>query len=94
MAFFRKRDKDKPKRDPANRPLFRRKKFCRFSAEGVKEIDYKDAEMLKEFINDNGKIIPARITGTSATYQRQLNRAIRRARYLSLLPYTDLHRSH
>ena len=71
--------------------LFRRRKFCRFTAEGVKEIDYKDIGVLKEFINENGKIIPARITGTKARYQRQLSVAIKRARFLALLPYTDLH---
>ena len=71
--------------------LFRRRKFCRFTAEGVKEIDYKDIGVLKEFINENGKIIPARITGTKARYQRQLSVAIQRARFLALLPYTDLH---
>ena len=71
--------------------LFRRKRFCRFTAEGVKEIDYKDIAVLKEFINENGKIIPARITGTKARYQRQLSVAIERARFLALLPYTDLH---
>jgi small subunit ribosomal protein S18 len=74
-----------------SRALFRRRKFCRFTAEGVKRIDYKDIDVLKEFINENGKIIPARITGTSAKYQRQLSVAIQRARYLALLPYTDLH---
>jgi small subunit ribosomal protein S18 len=71
--------------------LFRRRRFCRFTAEKVKEIDYKDIGVLKEFINENGKIIPARITGTKARYQRQLSVAIQRARYLALLPYTDLH---
>jgi small subunit ribosomal protein S18 len=71
--------------------LFRRKKFCRFTADGTKEIDYKDIGILKEFINENGKIIPARITGTKARYQRQLGIAIQRARFLALLPYTDLH---
>jgi small subunit ribosomal protein S18 len=71
--------------------LFRRRKFCRFTAEGVKEIDYKDIETLKDFISDTGKIIPARITGTKARYQRQLSVAIKRARFLALLPYTDLH---
>ena len=69
----------------------RRKKFCRFTAEGVKQIDYKDIAVLKEFINENGRIIPARITGTKARYQRQLSVAINRARFLALLPYTDLH---
>ena len=71
--------------------LFRRKKFCRFTAEGVKQIDYKDIALLKEFNNENGRIIPARITGTKARYQRQLSVAINRARFLALLPYTDLH---
>ena len=69
----------------------RRKKFCRFTAEGVKQIDYKDIDVLKDFIQENGKIMPARITGTKARYQRQLSTAIKRARFLALLPYTDLH---
>ena len=71
--------------------LFRRRKFCRFTAEGIKEIDYKDVGLLKDFINENGKIIPARITGTKARYQRQLSVAIKRARFLALMPYTDVH---
>ncbi len=71
--------------------LFRRRKFCRFTAEGIKWVDYKDIGILKDFINENGKIIPARITGTKARYQRQLSVAIARARFLALLPYTDLH---
>ncbi|GGP18635.1 MULTISPECIES: 30S ribosomal protein S18 [Silvimonas] len=74
-----------------SRHLFKRKKFCRFTAEGIKEIDYKDIALLKDFIAENGKIIPARITGTKAKYQRQLSAAIKRARLLALLPYTDLH---
>lgn len=68
-----------------------RRRNCRFTAEGVKEIDYKDLEALKAYINDIGKIVPARITGTSAFYQRQLATAIKRARFLALLPYTDQH---
>ena len=71
--------------------LFKRRKFCRFTAEKIKEVDYKDIAVLKDFINENGKIIPARITGTKARYQRQLSVAINRARFLALLPYTDLH---
>ena len=71
--------------------LFRRRKFCRFTADGTKQIDYKDIAVLKEFINENGRIIPARITGTKARYQRQLSVAINRARFLALLPYTALH---
>jgi small subunit ribosomal protein S18 len=72
--------------------FFRRRKFCRFSAEGAAEIDYKDIATLKNYITESGKIVPSRITGTSAKYQRQLASAIKRARYLALLPYTDLHK--
>jgi small subunit ribosomal protein S18 len=82
--------KDGKKRERGN-ALFKRRKFCRFTAEGVKEIDYKDIDVLKDFIQENGKIMPARITGTKSRYQRQLGTAIKRARYLALLPYTDLH---
>ncbi|MBI3776387.1 MAG: 30S ribosomal protein S18 [Gammaproteobacteria bacterium] len=71
--------------------FFRRKRFCRFTAEGIKQIDYKDIALLKGFISENGKIVPSRITGTKARYQRQLSVAIKRARFLSLLPYTDQH---
>jgi small subunit ribosomal protein S18 len=71
--------------------FFRRKKFCRFTAEGVKEIDYKDIVTLKNYITETGKIVPSRITGTKARYQRQLATAIKRARYLALLPYCDHH---
>ena len=80
------------KRDGNNMArYFRRKKFCRFTAEGIKEVDYKDVEILKDFINENGRIIPARITGTKTHFQRQLSVAIKRARFLALMPYTDLH---
>jgi small subunit ribosomal protein S18 len=72
--------------------FFRRRKFCRFTAEGVSEIDYKDIATLKNYITESGKIVPSRITGTNAKYQRQLGRAIKRARYLALIPYTDLHK--
>jgi small subunit ribosomal protein S18 len=72
--------------------FFRRRKFCRFSAEGVAEIDYKDITMLKNYVTESGKIVPSRITGTSAKYQRQLATAIKRARFLALLPYTDSHK--
>jgi len=71
--------------------FFRRKKFCRFTAEGVVEIDYKDLNTLRQYISETGKIVPSRITGTRAHYQRQLQLAIRRARFLALLPYTDQH---
>ncbi|MCU7938072.1 MAG: 30S ribosomal protein S18 [gamma proteobacterium symbiont of Bathyaustriella thionipta] len=70
---------------------FRRRKYCRFTAEGISEIDYKDLATLKNYVMENGKIVPSRITGTSAKYQRQLSTAIKRARYLALLPYTDSH---
>ena len=83
-----KKDKDKKR---GSKQLFRRRKFCRFTAEKIKRIDYKDIDLLKDFINENGKIIPARITGTKARYQRQLSDAIKRARFLALLPFTDLH---
>ena len=71
--------------------FFRRRKFCRFTAEGVKQIDYKDLDTLKAYITETGKIVPSRITGTQARYQRQLSTAIKRARYLALLPYSDSH---
>lgn len=71
--------------------FFRRRKFCRFTAEGVVEIDYKDVDTLKSYITETGKIVPSRITGTQARYQRQLGTAIKRARYLALLPYSDRH---
>lgn len=73
--------------------FFRRKKFCRFTAEGIKQIDYKDLGTLRSYITETGKIVPSRITGTSAKYQRQLSTAIKRARYLALLPYSDSHRN-
>ena len=88
---------DKPRRSGpgggagGNRSFSRRRKFCRFTAEGVKQIDYKDLATLKQYITETGKIVPSRITGTKAFYQRQLSSAIKRARYLALLPYTDLH---
>lgn len=70
---------------------FRRRKFCKFTAEGIKEIDYKDLETLRAYVTETGKIVPSRITGTRSFYQRQLAIAIKRARYLGLLPYTDQH---
>lgn len=70
---------------------FRRRKFCAFKAQNVKKIDYKDLDTLKEYITESGRIVPSRITGTSAKYQRQLTAAIKLARYLALLPYCDTH---
>ena len=71
--------------------FFRRKKFCRFTAEKVTEIDYKDLNTLRQYITETGKIVPSRITGTKARYQRMLTQAVLRARFLALLPYTDGH---
>ena len=71
--------------------FFRRRKYCRFTAEGFEEIDYKDLATLKQYVGETGKIVPSRITGTKARFQRQLATAIKRARYLALLPYTDNH---
>ena len=71
--------------------FFRRRRYCRFTAEGVERIDYKDLATLKGYITETGKIVPSRVTGTSARYQRQLALAVKRARFLALLPYTDQH---
>ena len=68
---------------------FRRKRYCRFTAEGITYADYKDLELLKSYVSESGKIVPARITGTKAKYQRQLTTAIKQARYLAMLPYSD-----
>jgi small subunit ribosomal protein S18 len=70
---------------------FRRRRFCPLTADDVKEIDYKDLETLRNYVTETGKIVPSRITGTKANYQRQLATAIKRARFLALLPYTDKH---
>jgi len=70
---------------------FRRKRFCKFTAEGVEEIDYKDLNTLQNYITETGKIVPSRVSGTNAIYQRQLATAIKRARFLALLPYADTH---
>ena len=91
MAFKPKGKTNLKRKDDKNRNLFKRRKFCRFTAEKIEEVDYKDVEILKDFITENAKIMPARITGTRTGYQRQLSTAIKRARFLALLPYTDLH---
>lgn len=85
---FKKKD---DKKNSSSRQLFKRRKFCRFTAEKIAEVDYKDINILKEFIAENGKLIPARITGTKTRFQRQLSVAVKRARFLALMPYTDLH---
>src|SRR5690606_26340391 len=71
--------------------FFRRRKYCKFTVEGVKEIDYKDLNTLRQNLTENGKIVPSRITGTKSRYQRQLATAVKRARFLALIPYTDNH---
>ena len=91
------RGKGKGKGKPGGRrgnqqnALFKRRRFCRFTAEKVEQIDYKDIDTLRDFLSEQGKIIPARLTGTKAHYQRQLDTAIKRARFLALLPYSDNH---
>ena len=72
--------------------FFRRRKYCRFTAEGIDQIDYKDLATLKGYVTETGKIVPSRITGTKAKYQRQLSTAVKRARFLALLPYSDAHK--
>lgn len=71
---------------------FRRRKFCKFTADQSAEIDYKDTYTLKSYITETGKIVPSRITGTSSRYQRMLALAIKRARFLALLPFCDHHK--
>jgi len=85
--------KDRKPRRNQQSLLFKRKRFCRFTVAGVEEIDYKDVDTLRDFIGDNGKITPARLTGTRAYFQRQLSTAIKRARFLALVPYTDQHKA-
>ena len=69
----------------------RRRRYCRFTAEGIREIDYKDLNTLRQYLTENGKIVPSRVTGTKSKYQRQLATAVKRARFLALIPYTDNH---
>jgi small subunit ribosomal protein S18 len=71
----------------ARRPFFRRRKSCPFSGEGAPKIDYKDVRLLSRFISERGKIVPSRITAVSAKRQRELARAVKRSRFLGLLPY-------
>ncbi|MCQ2050659.1 MAG: 30S ribosomal protein S18 [Bacteroidaceae bacterium] len=69
----------------------KKKKYCRFKKSGIKYIDFKDPEFLKRFLNEQGKLLPRRITGTSLKYQRRVSQAVKRARHLALLPYvTDM----
>ena len=86
-----RRQKMKPKRSGGNRPS-RKRRFCKFTAEGYTESDYKDLATSKPYMSETGKIIPSRNTGTKARFQRQLATAIKRARFLALLPYADSHK--
>lgn len=70
--------------------FYKRKKFCRFSSDDT-GVDYKDIDTLKYYITETGKIVPSRVTGTGAKYQRQIQKAVKRARFIALLPYTDRH---
>jgi len=72
--------------EPVNRQE-NKKKYCRFKKHGIKYVDYKDPNFLLKFVNDQGKILPRRITGTSAKFQRKVTQAVKRARHLALLPY-------
>ena len=69
------------------RPFFRRRKSCPFSGDGAPKIDYKDVKLLQRYVSERGKIVPSRITAVSAKKQRELARAIKRARFMALLPY-------
>ena len=73
--------------DGARRPFFRRKKTCPFSGDNAPKIDYKDVKLLQRFISERGKIVPSRITAVSTKKQRELAQAIKRSRFLGLLPY-------
>lgn len=74
--------------EPVNREQ-RKNKYCRFKKSGIKYIDYKDGNFLLKFVNDQGKILPGRITGTSAKYQKKVTKAVKRARHLAILPYAS-----
>jgi small subunit ribosomal protein S18 len=72
---------------PLNIETNKLKKYCRFKKSGIKYIDYKDADFLLKFVNEQGKILPRRLTGTSLKYQRKVSVAVKRARHLALMPY-------
>ena len=83
--FFKKKDDKNVKKRGSG--MFKRRKFCRFSAEKMEYIDYKDADFLLKFVNEQGKLLPRRITGTSTKFQKKVAQAVKRARHLSLMPY-------
>ena len=82
-----KKDKDKDKQQGQRRPMFRRRKVCKFCADKIDDINYKDAKLLGPFVPERGKILPRRISGTCARHQRKLQTAIKRARQIALIPY-------
>ena len=82
-----KKDGDIRYLTPLNIETNKTKKYCRFKKSGIKYIDYKDADFLLKFVNEQGKILPRRITGTSAKYQKRVNKAIKRARHIAIMPY-------
>ncbi len=73
---------------PKRKTFLRRRKVCKFTADGIEYIDYKDVATLRPFVPERAKVLPRRISGNSARHQRMLARAIRRARFLALIPYT------
>jgi len=74
--------------EPINRTdIKNKKKYCRFKKNGIKYIDYKDANFLLKFVNEQGKLLPRRLTGTSLKYQKKVSQAVKRARHMALLPY-------
>ena len=79
--------KDKEKQQGQRRPMFRRRKVCKFCADKIDDINYKDAKLLSPFVPERGKILPRRISGTCAMHQRKLQTAIKRARQIALVPY-------
>lgn len=80
---------ERPMKSPLESPFSKKKRSCPFKAAGVKHIDYKDINTLARFITERGKILPRRISGVSTTYQRELVRAIKKARYMALLPFVS-----
>jgi len=91
MMLHKKKLKNTKNTTTTTTRFLRRKKYCRFTAEGIEQVDYKDINTLKGYVTETGKIVPSRITGTKSRYQRQLSLAIKRARFLALLPYSDTH---
>ena len=90
--YGQKQDENRQKRSDGGgrRPFFRRRKTCPFSGTNAPKIDYKDVKLLRRFVTEQGKIMPRRVTGTSAKMHRKLIRAIKRARNIALMPYTNL----